>query len=114
MAKLCNLVFFDLKIMDRALHFHHTGVDNAIILNNLRALSTMDVPFVIRTPLVPGVTDTEENLNAIAQCAAQLRGLVRVDLDVYKRQCLSRKFIPQNNNAARGKESHDGSQSAKR
>jgi len=84
-AKLCNLVFFDLKIMDRALHIHHTGVDNAIILNNLRALSTMDVPFVIRTPLVPGVTDTEENLNAIAQCAAQLRGLVRVDLLPYNR-----------------------------
>jgi len=100
MAQLCNLVFFDLKIIDRALHVHHTGVDNSMILNNLRVLSSLDVPFVIRTPLVPGVTDTEENLNAIAQYAAQLKGLIRVDLLPYNRAAggkyvgLGKKFSP--------------------
>jgi pyruvate formate lyase activating enzyme len=84
-AQRCDLVYFDLKIVDGAEHLRHTGVDNAPILRNLRALSTMNVPFVIRVPLVPGVTDTEENLAAIAHIAAQLDGLIRVDLLPYNR-----------------------------
>ncbi|MGA7856962.1 MAG: radical SAM protein, partial [Terracidiphilus sp.] len=54
----CDLVYFDLKLIDRAEHMRHTGVDNERILANLHVLSQMGVPFVIRVPLIPGVTAT--------------------------------------------------------
>jgi pyruvate formate lyase activating enzyme len=84
-VRKCNLVYFDLKLIDRAAHLRHTGVDNDRILSNLQVLSKMMVPFVIRVPLIPGVTDTDENLEAIARTAKQLFGLLRVDLLPYNR-----------------------------
>ena len=62
-----DLVFFDLKLIDRAAHQHYTGQSNDLILNNLKILSASGKPFVIRVPLVPGVTDTDENLASIAR-----------------------------------------------
>jgi pyruvate formate lyase activating enzyme len=96
----CDLVYYDLKLMNPAMHLLHTGVDNSQILNNLRLLSTMNIPYVIRVPLIPGLTDTYENLAAIAQIAQHLTGLVRVDLLPYnqaaggKYPALGKKFGP--------------------
>lgn len=84
-ALRCNLVYYDLKVIDPALHREYTGSDNALILGNLRRLSELGVPFVARVPLVPGVTDTHENLAAIAQTVRGMAGLVRVDLLPYNR-----------------------------
>ena len=81
----CQLVFYDLKLIDPQLHRRYTGCDNDLILHNLRVLSSSNVPFVIRVPLVPGVTDTESNLRAIAHTAGGLPGLLRVDLLAYNR-----------------------------
>ncbi|MFW5741167.1 MAG: glycyl-radical enzyme activating protein [Myxococcota bacterium] len=60
-----DLVLFDLKIFDPARHREATGVDNAQLLDNARALSARGVPMWIRTPLVPGLTSDDENLRAI-------------------------------------------------
>lgn len=84
-ARRSDLVFFDLKLIDPAEHRRHTGVDNASILHNLHVLNAMGVPFVIRVPLVPTVTDTDSNLAAIAETVRGLDGLVRVDLLPYNR-----------------------------
>jgi pyruvate formate lyase activating enzyme len=66
-----DLVYFDLKIIDHVLHQHYTGCDNSLILSNLHLLSEMGNPYVIRVPLVPGVTDTRQNIEDIIQgCAA--------------------------------------------
>jgi pyruvate formate lyase activating enzyme len=81
----CHLVFYDLKLIDPQLHRRYTGCDNDLILHNLQVLSASGVPFVIRVPLVPGVTDTEENLRAIARTIHGLPGLLRVDLLAYNR-----------------------------
>ena len=80
-----QLVFYDLKIMDRVLHKRYTGCGNELILDNLQLLSDSGVPFVIRVPLVPGVTDRDENLAAVARCVSRLPGLLRVDLLPYNR-----------------------------
>lgn len=82
-ARRADLVFFDLKLMDRDLHLRYTGCDNRPILRNLRVLSTMGVPFLVRVPLVPGVTDSNENLSAIAETVRALPGLLRVELLPY-------------------------------
>lgn len=85
LAGKSDLVFFDVKLIDPAAHRRYTGVDNGPILRNLRVLATMNVPFVVRVPLIPGVTDTNENLAAIAETVRGLDGMVRVDLLPYNK-----------------------------
>ncbi|MBQ7321440.1 MAG: glycyl-radical enzyme activating protein [Clostridia bacterium] len=62
----CDYMLYDLKLIDPALHCRYCGVDNAPILRNYRSLAASGLPFVTRIPLIPGVTDTAENLEAIA------------------------------------------------
>ncbi len=85
LASRVDLIFFDLKLIDPALHHRYTCCDNSPILRNLRALATMDIPYVVRVPLVPGVTDTNENLTAIAEAVRGLPNLLRVDMLPYNR-----------------------------
>jgi pyruvate formate lyase activating enzyme len=85
MTQHADLVLFGLKLADPSEHARWTGVDNAPILQNLRLLSHSGRPFVIRIPLVPGVTDTEENLRGIAREVRQLNGLLGVELLPYNR-----------------------------
>jgi pyruvate formate lyase activating enzyme len=81
----CNLVYFDLKLIDPALHRRFTGQDNAPILGNLRRLAELEIPYVVRVPLVPGVTDTDTNLTAIAEVLRDLSGVQEVNLLAYNR-----------------------------
>ena len=47
-------------------HKRYTGVSNERILENAAALKASGIPHVFRIPLIPAVTDTHENLAAIA------------------------------------------------
>lgn len=62
-----DYVMFDLKIMDRERAIKYTGRSNELILKNFGHLKESGVPFMVRTPLIPSVTDTKENLTAIAE-----------------------------------------------
>lgn len=79
----CDLIYYDLKFIDRKKHQKYTGSDNTIILDNLKTLNRLKIPFVTRIPLVPGITDTDDNLMAIAQKIKKMPSLVRVDLLTY-------------------------------
>ena len=68
----CDLVLLDLKLADPQAHLRWTGCDNRLILHNLGLLAATDIPFFIRVPLIPGVTDTDENLLGIARVLAAL------------------------------------------
>ena len=80
-----DMVYFDLKIMDPDLFREYTSGNIEIVLENLHILSDAGVPFVIRVPLVPGVTDTENNLSSIVKVIKGLPGLIRLDLLPYNR-----------------------------
>lgn len=58
---------YDIKIVNPDLHKKYTGVSNERILNNLTLLANSGKDFVIRIPLIPQVTDTIENITAIAK-----------------------------------------------
>ena len=60
-----DLVIMDLKLADSELHKKYTGVGNERILENFRRLKASGKAHLIRTPLIPNITDTEENLSAI-------------------------------------------------
>lgn len=89
-----DLVLFDLKLMDSAVHHQYTGLDNQRILANLRLLADwrrrhLNPDLWIRTPLIPGATDAPENLRAIgAYLAAHLDGCVqRWELCAFNNLC---------------------------
>jgi len=73
-APWADLFLFDLKLWDPEEHRRFTGVTNTWILGNLSWLIEVgrgkDV--IIRIPIIPGVTDTERNLEGLAEF---LRGL---------------------------------------
>jgi pyruvate formate lyase activating enzyme len=85
LAGQSDLIFFDLKLIEPKAHQHYTGCDNSQILRNLSVLGDMGNQFVVRVPLIPGVTDTEDNLEAIAQTVQGLPGLQRIDLLPYNK-----------------------------
>jgi len=62
---LVDYYLYDLKLMDDARHREFVGVSNDLILANLRWLAENDATIHIRIPLIPGITDTDENLGAI-------------------------------------------------
>ncbi len=74
-----------MKLIDSRLHRSYTGHANDQILSNLQLLSASGKPFIVRVPLVPGVTDTEENYAGILQTVINLPGLIEVDLLPYNR-----------------------------
>lgn len=78
-----DLIYMDVKIADKAMHQRYTGQDNGPILRNLELLCAGNVPFVIRIPLIPGVTDTEKNITEIAMLLRGAKNLQYVELLPY-------------------------------
>ncbi|MCP4688353.1 MAG: glycyl-radical enzyme activating protein [Desulfobacterales bacterium] len=79
-ADLTDLVLFDLKIMDDARHVRYTGVSNKPILENLENLTRKGKEVVIRFPVIPGITDGEDNVRRMAEFARGLDRVKRIDL----------------------------------
>ena len=82
MRTLC-LIIMDIKLMDPVQHRRYTGVDNAPILRHARRLCDGSVPFIIRTPLIPGVNDTQEQAVQTAELLKGASHLQRVELLPY-------------------------------
>lgn len=75
-----DLLLFDFKIFDEEEHLKHTGVSNKIIKENLTKLAAMGQHIIIRVPVIPGYSDSNENLNSIAEFLANLKSIERVDI----------------------------------
>ncbi|MBQ7293549.1 MAG: glycyl-radical enzyme activating protein [Clostridia bacterium] len=75
-----DLIMFDIKIFDNGKHKEHTGVPNTQILENAKKLDELGVPFIVRTPLIPGVTDDEENLVSIAKFLSPFKNILYYEL----------------------------------
>ncbi len=79
-----DLVLLDLKIMDETRHRQATGLSNQLILENARRMAERRVPMWVRTPVIPGYTQDEANLSAIADfIARELPTVERWDLLAY-------------------------------
>ena len=65
-AGCTDLFLYDLKLMDDCKHRKFTGVSNQGILDNLLRLTRIHPGVIIRVPIIPGITDTDANLRAMA------------------------------------------------
>lgn len=80
-----DLCLMDIKLIDSVRHKEYTGADNARILENARRVAESGVELVIRTPVIPGVNDTAEEIRAISRFAAGLPGVREHHLLPYHR-----------------------------
>lgn len=70
----------DIKYFDAEAHRRVLGVGNARILENYAALVAAGADVLVRTPLIPGYTATEENIRAIARFVAGTDKKARYEL----------------------------------
>ncbi len=78
MTPLINAVDYvmcDIKIMDNAEHERWTGIGNSRILENIKILDSLDKPYMIRTPLIPGATDSDDNIRLIGEFVSALENV---------------------------------------
>ncbi len=67
-----DMVLFDLKQMDSAIHRTYTGAGNEQTLSNLRQAAARGAALTVRVPLIPGFNATVEAIGAIARFVAGL------------------------------------------
>ena len=68
-----DYVIMDIKLADATQHKLYTGVDNKVILENFNSLVNSGKPYLIRTPLIPDITDTRDNLARIREIIGECR-----------------------------------------
>lgn len=80
LKEVTDLFLFDIKIMDDDAHRSYTGVSNKRILENLRRLVERNARVAIRIPLIAGINDGTENIDAVIDLIRSLERIERVNL----------------------------------
>lgn len=82
MLPYLDLVMLDIKLSDDAVHEKWTGVGNATVLENARRISGLK-PTIVRTPIIPGVTDDPGEIHKIAEIVKTLPNVTGFELLLY-------------------------------
>jgi pyruvate formate lyase activating enzyme len=80
-----DLFLCDLKHTDNTVHKRFTGVQNNLILDNIKHLSEAGKKIVLRIPVVPGFNDDQVNIEATGKFAASLPTVSKVSILPYNR-----------------------------
>lgn len=87
----CNILLYDVKLADNNEHKRFTGQGNELILKNLKAVAEYKrnhpLRLWIRTPIIPGATDTIVNLTAIGEFLREIDGIERHELCAFNNLC---------------------------
>jgi len=75
-----DLFLYDLKAIDDRVHRRITGASNRLILENLRWLAGQKKRVVVRLPLIPGFTATDDNIAAVADWLQSMTPLRQIEL----------------------------------
>jgi pyruvate formate lyase activating enzyme len=79
-----DLFLYDLKLMDSERHLRFTGAKNDLILRNLKMLAERGNAVIVRIPIIPGVNDDSDNMDALSGFLSSLH-LRQIDLLPYHR-----------------------------
>ncbi len=82
-AEYTDLFLFDFKEGKPELHKAYTGVDNALILQNLFLLNELKKDIVLRCPIIPGYNNRMENYNKICDLANNLKSIIAIEIEAY-------------------------------
>lgn len=82
LSKYSDLFLFDCKA-DEKLHKKLIGVDNSIILKNLKALDEAGAKIILRCPIIPEKNLTQAHVEGIIKIAKGLKNLQEINLLPY-------------------------------
>ena len=82
-CKYTDIFLYDIKATDGELHRRLTGVDNALILENLQKLNDSGAKIILRCPLIPRINDDEKHLQEIGRIAEKLSNVQAVHVEPY-------------------------------
>ena len=82
-APWLDLCMADIKHMDAIAHKEATGQGNEKVLANLKLLDDLGIPTIVRTPVIPGFNDSEENIRSTAEFLKGLQNLRYYELLSY-------------------------------
>ena len=98
-ADLVDIFLFDYKETNGVKHKEFTGVDNTLILSNLKMLDSIGAKIILRCPVIPTLNDNVEHFNGIAETANSLKNILEVNIEPYhplgsgKAQMLSKEYV---------------------
>lgn len=69
-----DYMLYDIKSLNGIKHKKYTGVSNELIIGNLKKIRKEfpDIKIKVRTPVIPGFNDSENDINAIAEFVSSL------------------------------------------
>jgi pyruvate formate lyase activating enzyme len=80
-----DLFLYDVKVIDAGEHQKYTGISNDVILSNLKKLDLEGKNIIIRFPIIPGITDTRENIEQVARFVGGLKAVREINLLPYNK-----------------------------
>lgn len=89
-AQWTDLFLYDLKIIDRDKSLRYTGMDSDLVMNNLRYLKELGKDVLIRSPLIPSVNDSIEDLELLGKSIGDA-GFNKVEIMPYHRLGANKK-----------------------
>jgi glycyl-radical enzyme activating protein len=75
-----DYVLFDIKTLSDNIHKKVAGVSNKLIMENLHRLKDQNVQLIIRIPIIPGVNDSESELQSIANELRDFNNISKIEL----------------------------------
>jgi pyruvate formate lyase activating enzyme len=84
-AEHVDMFLYDLKLVDDSRHLQFTGASSEPIHTNLRWLADIGAEVLIRFPLLPGINDDDENIEALGRLLSCLPVRYPVDVLPYHR-----------------------------
>ena len=78
-----DYIMADFKIFNDKKHQKYTGVSNERIKNNFLMLNSLNKPFLVRTPIIPTINDTPEEIINISNFVKKLNNAMGLELLPY-------------------------------
>lgn len=82
-AEFTDIFLFDYKLTDPQKHKRYIGVDNRLILENLRRLCEINTKIILRCPIIPGINNDDAHLQALTDLSNQYDAIQEVNIMPY-------------------------------
>lgn len=83
MAEFIDLFLYDYKETNSEKHKNFTGVDNAVIIDNLSFLNNINKDVILRCPIIKGCNDRREHFEGIAEIANRYKNILHIEIEPY-------------------------------
>lgn len=89
-----DLILYDLKTMDPQKHKKYTGMTLDTVIHNARLVGRIGIPTWVRTPVIPGYTDSNNNIKRVARFIQEdMPNVQRYDLLAFNRMCTEKYHL---------------------